>query len=340
MSGFLVQRIGPACTIQDQGRAGYLARGLSRSGAADALALDEGAALLRQSNTLAALEMAGMGGVFQALSDMRIALTGAPMQADLDGAALAWNASHVVLKGQTLTIGAARQGVYGYLHVGGGFDIAPILGSRSVHLATGIGERVPEGAQLPAGADNTPAELLCIDPSDRLKGGEIRVLPGLQTPLFPNETQDRFQKTVFQRGQRANRMGVEMTSPGKGFVATGQLNILSEVIIPGDIQMTGDGKPYVLMPECQTIGGYPRIGTVLACDLPKIAQAPAGAEITFRFVDLDEAVAAQKSDAADRAALAQKIRPLFRDVADIADLLSYQLVSGAISATSDMEEWG
>ncbi len=340
MTGFLVHKIGPACTIQDQGRPGYLDKGLSRSGAADPLALAEGAALLKQAPTLAALEMAGLGGVFEAETDIRIALTGAQMQVDLDGAKLAWNASHQIKTGQRLTIGPARNGVYGYLHVGGGFDTPVTLGSRSCHLATRIGWPVESGVRLPVGPDKTSITGVCLDVSDRFSGGMVRVLRGLQTPLFPQPVQERFESTVFLRGQRANRMGVEMTSSGDGFVANGQLNILSEVIIPGDIQMTGDGKPYALLPECQTTGGYPRIGTVLPCDMALIAQAPAGAEIRFRFVDMDEAIAAQKAFAATCAALSGNVRPLFRDVADISDLLTYQLVSGAISATGDMEDWG
>ncbi|WP_146346565.1 5-oxoprolinase subunit C family protein [Phaeobacter marinintestinus] len=340
MTGFLVHKIGPACTIQDQGRPGYLDKGLSRSGAADPLALAEGASLLKQAPALAALEMAGLGGVFEAESDIRIALTGTQMQVDLDGAILAWNASHQIKTGQRLTIGPARNGVYGYLHVGGGFDTPFTLGSRSFHLATRIGAPVESGDRLPVGPDKTSITGVCLDVSDRFSGGMVRVLRGLQTPLFPQPVQERFESTVFLRGQRANRMGVEMTSSGDGFVANGQLNILSEVIIPGDIQMTGDGKPYVLLPECQTTGGYPRIGTVLPCDMALIAQAPAGAEIRFRFVDMDEAIAAQKAFAATCAALSGNVRPLFRDVADISDLLTYQLVSGAISATGDMEDWG
>lgn len=340
MSGLRIERIGPACTLQDRGRPGYLDRGLSRSGAADPLALAEGAALLRQSADLAALEMGGLGGVFTAQTDVTVALTGAQMQADLDGVALAWNASHALQAGQRLTIGAVRQGVYGYLHIGGGFSVSPLLGSRSSHLTAGLGAALQAGDVLPAGADRPPEAGQCIDVADRFSGGTVRVLRGFQTHLFPDAVLDRFRDTVFKRGQRANRMGVEMTFDGAGFTARGQLDILSEIIIPGDIQMTGEGRPFVLLPECQTTGGYPRIGSVLPCDMPRVVQAPAGAQIRFSFVDMEEALAAEAKETAARAALARTIRPLFRDIAEISDLLSYQLVGGAISAQADMEDWG
>ena len=76
----IVHSTGPQVTVQDHGRPGFLAFGLSRGGAVDALALVEGATLLGPST--AALEMAGMGGEFETDADPRIALTGAPMRAN------------------------------------------------------------------------------------------------------------------------------------------------------------------------------------------------------------------------------------------------------------------
>ena len=72
-------------SASDRGRPGFLDKGLSQGGAADVLALAEGAALLRQDPGLAALEMGGMGGTFEATGALSIALTGAPMNATLDG---------------------------------------------------------------------------------------------------------------------------------------------------------------------------------------------------------------------------------------------------------------
>ena len=105
--------------------------------------------------------------------------------------------------------------------------------------------------------------------------------------------------------------------------------------MPGDIQVSGDGAPYVLMYECQTTGGYPRIGSVLPCDLPKVAQAQTGATIRFEMIEMDEAVAAQQRYLSELKALPTQIKPLIRDPAHIRDLLSYQLISGTISAAAN-----
>lgn len=338
MTGLIVQRIGPICTLQDQGRPGLLKLGLSRGGATDRLALAEGAALLGQNPTLAALEMAGIGGEFEAASDLRIALTGAPMPATIDGDPVTWNASHALLAGQRLTIGAARRGVYGYLHLGGGIDAPVFLGARSSHLLAGIGGMVQVGDRLKAGPDKGHSTSLILDVADRFRGGTVRVVPSVQTDLFAPEVLQRFGATSFTRGPRANRMGAEMISDGDGFTASGQLNILSEIIVPGDIQMTGDGLPFVLLPECQTTGGYPRIATVIPPDMPLVAQAPAGVEIRFEFVSLEQALGALKTYEAQLAGLKNACRSRVRDVADMADLLSYQLIDGAVSAHWDEED--
>ncbi|MDC0659712.1 urea amidolyase [Leisingera sp. SS27] len=335
MNGLRILRIGPVASVQDMGRPGLLGQGISQGGAADTLALAEGAALLRQDPGLATLEMGGMGGEFEATGPLRIAFTGAPMAAALEGTALAWNASHQMEAGQRLTIGAARAGVYGYLHLGGGIATEPVLGARSVHLMAGLGRAAEAGDLLPAGPDNSDETGLVLAAEERFNGGELRIVESFQSPLFPEAVRTRFAATAFSRGSRANRMGVEMVSDGAGFAADGQLNILSEVILPGDVQMTGDGKPFVLLRECQTTGGYPRIGTVLPCDLPKVAQAQAGASLRFRWISLEEGLEIQAAFGKSLKGLPAACCPLVRDPAAVRDLLSYQLISGAVSADAD-----
>lgn len=328
-----VEQAGPGVTVQDFGRKGLLAQGLSRGGAADVQALHEGAALLGQAPG-AALEMAGYGGRFRALAACRVALTGAPMRATLDGTPLTWNASHALPEGAVLEIGGASSGAYGYLVPGGGVATEPVLGARSAHLAAGIGGALKAGDTVPLGPDRGGAGLV-LEVASRFDGGVIRILPSLQTALYPEAERARFCETAFQRDARGNRMGIRLKPPSEGFgLAAGQ-TILSEVIVPGDIQIPGDGAPYVLLSECQTTGGYPRIGTVIPADMPRIAQTPAGAEIRFRFVTRDEALEAERAFRAHLAGLPKAVRPLLRDPRDMADLLSYTLISGVITGEEE-----
>jgi len=303
---------------------------LSRGGAVDLLALAEGAALLRQSPKLAALEMAGFGGAFLAEGEMRVALTGAQMHATLAGVPLRWNASYLVPSGAELRVGAAASGGYGYLHVGGGIDAPIVLGARSAHLNSQIGRRVVEGDLLIAGPDGGGVVGRFLDVDAREAGGLIRIVRSFQTELFSKTELERFEATVFHRDIRGNRMGVKLNPDGAGFHAEGGLTVLSEIIMIGDIQMTGDGAPFVLLPEAQTTGGYPRIGSVLPCDLPKLVQARPDAPLHFSFVELDVALAAEKNFCNYINDLANYIKPMVRHPGDVGDLLAYQLISGVV----------
>ena len=321
----------PGVTVQDGGRPGLLASGVSRGGAMDPRALDEAGALLRTSVT-AAIEMAGHGGRFRIVGgDAVIALTGAPMRAEAGGRRLGWPGSHRLSDGDTLSIGPAERGVYGYLSVDGGFELPKILGAVSAHLLAGLGAPLASGDALPLGPPSRAEAGMTFDQEDRFSGGTVRLLPSAQTDRFGPEQIARLEQEAFAKDARANRQGARLSIEGEGFAAEGGLSVTSEAIVPGDIQIVGAGAPFVLLAECQTTGGYPRIATVIPPDLPRIAQAPAGAELRFRFVTLEEALEARRADSAAADELPRALRPLIRDPAEIDDLLAYKLIDGVTS---------
>ncbi|WBU52667.1 biotin-dependent carboxyltransferase family protein [Paracoccus sp. SCSIO 75233] len=324
-------------TVQDSGRPGWLAQGISRGGAADPIAMAEGAALLGQDADLAAIELMSGSLKLRCERACRIALTGAPMRARLEGAGggrgLAWHGSHLVPAGAVIGITPGPAGGFGYLHFGGGIESEEWLGARSAHLAAGIGGPLQEGEKLRLGEDRGSTVDLVIDPLPRLEGGEIRAVESLQTRLYPPEQVARLQQVEFRRDSHGNRMGVRLDLDGaEGFAAPGGLNILSEIVQPGDIQVTGDGTPFVLMAECQTTGGYPRIATVLPCDLPIVAQAPPGTGLRIRLIERDAALRIMQAHAAELGDLRGRIGPRRRDPAQMADLLSFNLISGVVDA--------
>ncbi|MBF9033998.1 urea amidolyase [Rhodobacterales bacterium HKCCE2091] len=328
MTALLVRRAGPGLTVQDAGRPGWLSQGVSRGGAMDRRALHEAAALLGQSPDLAVLEMAGVGGVFEAEGDIRIALTGAPMAAKLNGAPLAWHASHALRQGDTLEIGAATSGSYGYLALGGGVDAPVRLGARATHLAARLGAALRQGDRIVAGRDPGKGANRRIEVDDRFGGGTLRILPTAQTGDFPQAIRDRLAATRFTRDPRSNRQAVRLRQDGAGFALDGGLTVLSEITQPGEIQVTGDGLCVILMAEAQTAGGYPRIAAILPCDLPVAAQCPAGGTLEFRWIGMDEALAAERAEAKALAALPGRTAPLTRDPREMTDLLSYDLIDG------------
>lgn len=330
-----ILRAGPSVTVQDAGRPGWLDLGLSRGGAADPMALAEASALLGVTGEITTLEMAGYGGEFEVTHDIGIALTGAPMRATLDGQALSWNASHMMPAGARLFLGATMSGTYGYLSLNAGCAERETLGARSAHLAAGVGGPLVAGDTIALTPGSSCQSGQVLNPEDRFDGGVVRIVESFHSHLFSATERQRFQMTEFRRDRRGNRMGVKLEAGDGKFHAENGRNIVSEVILPGDIQITGDGTPFVLMSECQTTGGYPRIGTVLPCDLPKVAQAMPGTALRFQFVDLDQAVALEREAVVRCKGLGRTVRPLIRDPRTIPDLLSYQLISGVIAGNEE-----
>jgi allophanate hydrolase len=201
------------------------------------------------------------------------------------------------------------------------------MGSRSTHLVAGIGAAVAPGP-LPLGDDPGGAVELRLAVSDRFGGGVLRSIASAQTGNFSAYDLERLQTTSFSRDPRGNRMGARLSFEGAPFQPEGGLSILSEMVVPGDIQIAGDGAPFVLLGECQTTGGYPRIGTIIPPDLPRVAQARPGEPLRIEMITRSQAL---QIYAAHEAALrALNPEPARRDPHDIGDLLSYQLVSGVI----------
>ncbi len=323
--GLFVERVGPAVSIQDLGRPGRLAAGLSRGGAADRSAFMEGLALLGLPLGAAGIEMAELGGRFRFEAPARFALTGATMRATLDGEALAAGASRFAAAGAVLDVGAAERGVYAYLLAAGGMATPVVGGARGYHGIGGLGRRLRAGDAVPLAPDPAPDA-----PRARLQRrsgtGPVRIMPGPQTGLFGRDMLKSFEDAVFVRSPRANRQGVRLDHDGPPFSTRAQLSQVSDFVAEGDVQMAGDGAPCVLLAECQTMGGYPRIGTVLPADLPRVAQARAGEALGFRFVTVDEAEAAWQRDEDILGSLGRARIPHVRDPRDMADLLAHDLI--------------
>ncbi|MCF7700830.1 biotin-dependent carboxyltransferase family protein [Loktanella sp. M215] len=332
-----IVQAGPMMTLQDLGRPGRIGVGLSPGGAMDRQALIGGAALLGLAQPGAAIEMAGLGGQFRSNAPLRFALTGAVMTAQIDGRRLRWNATHTLMPGQTLSIGGAVAGTYGYLTPASGIAGPGLLGSHATHLSVGLGDKLHDGAVLTLGTDPQPDRTHCSLPSDdSLGGGVLRLMPGPQTAMFDAGTRARLAATAFTRSPRASRTGAPLVHDGDPFAAVGSASPVSDFVRAGDVQITGDGTPFVMMAECQTIGGYPRIGTVIGADMARAVQASLDAPLRFHWVTLAEADALHQSDAQVIAALRARVLPLLRDPADIPDLLSYQLIGG-VTAGDELE---
>lgn len=294
---------GPLTTVQDLGRFGYGRYGVPQSGAMDAFALRVGNLLVGNPEGDAGLEMTFVGLRARVLSDLIIAITGADCQPTLNGVPLEMWRSHRVRKGDILSLRSARTGCRAYLTLGGGLDLPTVLGSRSTNLGSGFGGL--SGRALRKG------DVLFSSLEERLLGLEgkgvdpgliplygkrqdIRVISGPQDDHFPAGQLKCFFGSDYQITPQSDRTGIRLDGPSLRAKKGYSDSIISEGILPGSVQIPGDGRPMILLNETVT-GGYRKIATVIAADLPFLGQARPGDLLRFHPVSLDEARAALKA---------------------------------------------
>ena len=289
---------GPFVTLQDAGRVGWQRFGVSRAGAMDMDALATANILAGNKPMEAALEFAQVGGTFRLqATSCRIGVAGGHFAVSVDGRAVPPYTSATVLRGQTVRIGVARNAIWGYVAISGGFGIPRQLGSLSTHARSGIGglggRAVQAGDVLPLNTDAVLAapERRLADLPDRR--GPVRVVLGPQDDLFTDEAVEVFQSATFRITPQMDRLGYRLDGPALQHAR--DHNIVSDGLVAGCIQVPGSGTPIVLMRDAQLPGGYPKIATVITADLGRLAQMRPGTPVRFAAVGLPEAQAAQRS---------------------------------------------
>ena len=303
--GLVAVEPGPFVTLQDAGRFGWQRFGVSRSGAMDMDALATANILAGNVPMEAALEFAYVGGTFRLQStSCRIGVAGGHFAVSVDGRAVRPYTSATVLRGQTIRIGVARDAIWGYVAVSGGFAVPRQLGSLSTHSRSGIGgldgRTIRAGDVLPLETDAVmaaPERHLAELPDRR---GPVRVMLGPQDDLFTAEAVELFLSSTFHVTPQMDRLGYRLEGPvlqhAHGY------NIISDGLVAGCIQVPGSGAPIVLMRDAQLPGGYPKIATVITADLGRLAQMRPGTPVRFVPVALHDAQEVQRSFSAAMAA--------------------------------------
>lgn len=285
-----ILRAGPLCTIQDLGREGLLAHGISASGPMDRgghalaglLAGAEGEAGIEM--TRAGLELAVESG------ELRIGWAGGVFSVAIDGVAQAWPGSAVVSAGNRLSITPGPEGNYGYLRFGPQLDLPMVMGSLSTSSRARLGGL--DGRALMAGdvleLSGTGGAPMPAEAPTRVEGS-VRFVWGLHAEHFAPEVRENFVTEAFRIAPAMDRMGVRLVDEAGVFAGASILSLVSDPILPGDIQILGDGTPIVLMRDHQPTGGYPRIGTVISADLDRFAQMRPGETVAFAPVSVEHA---------------------------------------------------
>jgi len=297
----VVTRAGFLTSVQDLGRTGFRQSGVSTSGALDSFALRVANLLVGNDEGAAGLEIT-LGGLQLRLEDERIvAWCGGEFDVQIGSRALP--AGHVahLQAGDDLKFGRAQIGCRCWLAISGGIDVPVVLGSRSTDLRANFGglegRTLRDGDQLSlgkfrqsetvaaAGISSWTAPHDWASPASRHPS--LRFIRGVDWNRFNDVAIQRFTQHEFTVSPDSDRMGVRFD--GSELKREDETDLISEAVAPGTIQVPPSGKPILLLGDCQTIGGYPKIAHVITVDLGIAAQLRAGDGVRFFEVSLQDA---------------------------------------------------
>lgn len=317
-----VLRPGLFTTIQDLGRYGYQRFGVSVSGAMDRWALRVGNRLLGNPDEAAGLEITIQGPELLFEQALTIAVTGADLSPTCHGALLPMWTVILLPAGSLLQFGMRRQGARAYLAVAGGIDSPPILGSRSTYVRSRVGSLggriLRKGDRLDARAGSTASAQYvgrALAPSHRPQypaSPTVRIVPGPHVDRFAQEALRVLTRHPYGVTSESDRMGYRLC--GADLKHRTAAEILSTTVTFGSIQVPPDGQPIMLMADCQTIGGYATLATMIACDHSLAAQVCPGDSLSFRLTNHHKASDLFRSNRAELDRLLPRSRlSSFRD---------------------------
>lgn len=289
MKLFSVLQPGPLTTFQDLGRTGQMALGLTEGGPMDVRSFVIANQLVGNDINKTALEITLGGLTLQCLAPCSVAVTGAFSPVSINGKPQSLWKTLKLKPNDTLEIGFAALGARSYLAVSSGFDAPAWFESSATVVRENIGKPLVKEQQL-SGHESYHCEELSLpylQQPQLKKQVELRYVRGYQAKQFPELAHSVFTTGQYTLSKQIDRMGFRL----EGAVINSDLRELySEGIARGAIQVTGAGQPIIMMRDRQTIGGYPKLGSVISPDLDKLAQLTQGATVTFVPISADEAI--------------------------------------------------
>lgn len=284
---------GPHVSIQDGGRPGLMRFGVPQSGPLDRRSFGAANIALGNPAEKPAIEVS-LGGLSLTCQSGTVSFAVAGGGFILDHAGVkrrSWTIA-TIRPGERLTIRPGPWGSWCYLTFAGVLQSRHWLGSAATHALSGFG-----GVRLAAGhtltildaerREDREGDIPC--PVSARPRHEARVTIGPQDRFFAAETQESFLSGSWRLTEAWDRMGLRLSGPAIGPEAA--LDMPSEPILRGSVQVAGDGVASILLADHQTTGGYPKIATVLDCDIDALMQLRPRDPVRFRPVSNHEAIA-------------------------------------------------
>jgi len=327
-----VLQAGPSVSVQDQGRPGHLRFGVTGSGAMDRTAFAIANAALDNPTSNPALEIS-LGGITLECSEgsVSIAIAGGSFTSLLNDEKLPLWSVFTMNAGDILKVRPGEWGSWCYIAFAGQIEAEQWLNSYSVHLNSGVCGRplqADDSFNIIDASATVKQTSMIAEAKNLAPKHEIRVVIGPQDRFFEPDTIEKLLDTEFTISAEYDRMGMRLN--GYTIPISASLDMPSEPISRGSLQVPGHGDPICLMADHHTAGGYPKIATVISADQDALAQHRSGDKISF--VSCTPLTAAQT--ARDRA---EQIEALFQEaeqnkISLTERLWTSNLISGAASA--------
>jgi urea carboxylase len=304
-----LESAGTLATVQEwPGRLGYWEVGVPPSGPMDARSFRLGNRLVGNVEGAAGLEITLTGPRMRFAEDAVVAVTGAPLELELDGEPVAQWQALVVAAGSLLKVGAIRgAGLRAYVLVRGGLDVAPVMGSRATFAAAGLGGRPlrkGDALAVAGGEAGLPSEP--VEPPLMTHEWTLRVVPGPHgAPDFLTAAgiAELFAAT-WKVHLHSDRTGVRLTGPlprwareDGGEAGLHPSNILDSAYGVGTVMLAGD-MAVVVGPDGPSLGGFVAVGQVIRADLWRLGQVRAGDAVSLEPVDAAHAAGLHARDEA------------------------------------------
>lgn len=281
-------------TVQDFGRVGVMKNGFTQNGVMDRYSMRVANRLCGNCDSAPVLEMTVLGITAKFTQDTVICVSGADFDAKINDKPIKRNKAYKINNGDILSMGVAKSGMRAYLAVAGGIVSEYVFGSASTNLKFAFGgyngRKLQSGDVLAIGMGAFPLgdiDKWEISESEYGNDTELRVVLGPQNEMFTDEDIRLFLSQKYEVTAQSDRMGIRLS--GEPLKSKNGMDIISDGIVFGSVQVPNSGEPIILMADHQTTGGYAKIATVISVDLPRASQLSAGNTIRFKSVTVEEA---------------------------------------------------
>ena len=277
-------RPGIFCALQDIGRFGYRHLGVPCSGASDRASMIYVNAILQNRPETPVLEIFGAGSIFEIISSCTVCFGGAKALIRLNGQEFDFSKPHKCSSGDIIKIEKLSSGTILYLGISGGFYTSPVMDSVSYLKDTHL-MALKSGDILYAHIRNQSitGSGASLKPLEINKAKSIQVFKGPEYDILSKQSKAVLFEKSFLITSQSDRMGFRLT--GTPLTKSAEKEMLTSAVSPGVVQLLPDGQLIILMRDCQTTGGYPRILIVNEQDINQLAQRSPGDNIYFGQID-------------------------------------------------------